>query len=95
MPRPRTTRTVYIAGQRWKIIRARLRLKYGECDYDTRTIRIDERLTGRELLDTLIHELVHARWPDLHEQAVIEFSNIAAEVLYAERFRRAGDQEDD
>jgi len=43
----------------------------------------------------LIHELVHARWPDLHEQAVIEFSNIAAEVLDAERFRRAGDQEDD
>jgi hypothetical protein len=95
MPRARTTRTVYIAGQRWKIVRAKLRRAYGECDYDTRTIRIDERVTGRELLDTLIHELVHARWPDLHEQAVIEFSNIAAEVLDAERFRRAGDQEDD
>ena len=41
MPRPRTTRTVYIAGQRWKIVRAKLRRAYGECDYDKRTIRID------------------------------------------------------
>jgi hypothetical protein len=94
MPRARTTRTVYIAGQRWKLRRAKLNRKYGDCDYATRTIRIDERISGIELLDTLIHELVHARWPDLHEQAVIEFSNIAAEVLDAERFRRPEDQEE-
>jgi hypothetical protein len=93
MARQRRTRTVYIAGQRWKVCRARLRGRYGDCDYATRTIRIDERISGTELLDTLLHELVHARWPDLHEEAVIEFATMATEVLDAERFRRAEDEE--
>jgi hypothetical protein len=51
-------------------------------------IRIDPRVTGTDLLDTLIHELVHARWPDLHEEAVTEFATMAASVLDGERFRR-------
>lgn len=93
MPRPKT-RTVYIAGQRWKLRRAKLNRKYGDCDYATRTIRIDERISGIELLDTLLHELVHARWPDLHEEAVIEFATMATEVIDAERFRRPEDQEE-
>jgi hypothetical protein len=80
--------TVYINGQRWKIRRARLRGKCGDCDYGTRTIRIDSRLCGTDLLDTLIHELVHARWPDLHEEAVLEFATLAAGVIDAEGFRR-------
>jgi hypothetical protein len=94
MARQRRTRTVYIAGQRWQVRRARLRGKYGDCDYATRTIRIDDRISGTELLDTLLHELVHARWPDLHEEAVIEFATMATEVLDAERFRRAEDEEE-
>jgi hypothetical protein len=93
MARQRRTCTVYIAGQRWKIRRARLRGRYGDCDYETRTIRIDERISGTELLDTLIHELVHARWPDLLESSVEEFATMATEVLNAERFLRPEDEE--
>lgn len=90
---PRSARSVYINGQRWKIRRARLRGKCGDCDYGTRTIRIDSRITGTDLLDTLLHELVHARWPDLHEEAVTEFATMAAAELNAEGFRRREDDD--
>ena len=95
MPRrKRQRRTVYVGDQRWKIIRATLRGIYGDCDYGTRTIRIHGGLRGVDLLDTLTHELIHARWPDLHEDAVREFSETLSGVLDAEGFRHKDDEED-
>jgi hypothetical protein len=88
MAATRKQRTVYIAGQRWKIQRARLRTLYGDCNYDLRRIRIDERLAGTDLLDTLLHELIHARWPDLAEESVAEFAGILTTVLEQEGYRR-------
>lgn len=88
MARQRRTRTVYIAGQRWKIRRAKLRGRYGDCDYATRTIRIHHTLSGTELMDTLLHEMIHARWPDLLESSVEEFAATLTGVLDAERFRQ-------
>lgn len=90
---PRSARTVYINGTRWKIRRARLRGKCGDCDYGARVIRLDSRVTGTDLLDTILHELCHARWPDLHEEAVTEFATMAATVLDAEGFRRKEDDD--
>lgn len=85
--------TIYIGDQRWKICRdRRLRGKYGECDYGSRTIRICASLRGLDLLDTLIHELLHARWPDLHEQAVEEFAATLAGFLDAAGFQRQEDE---
>jgi hypothetical protein len=88
MARQRIQRTVYIGGQRWKIRRAKLRGCYGDCNYATRTIRIHHTLTGTELMDTLLHEMIHARWPDLLESSVEEFAATLTGVLDAERFRR-------
>jgi hypothetical protein len=88
----RSIQTVHINGARWKIRRARLRGRCGECDYGARTIRIATGLDGTDLLDTLIHELCHARWPDLHEEAVLEFATLAAKVLTAEGFSRQEDE---
>ena len=94
MPRrKRQRRTVYIGEQRWKIIRAALRGIYGDCDYGTRTIRIHAGLRGVDLLDTLIHELIHARWPDLHEEAVVDFSETLSGLLDAEGFRHSDEEE--
>jgi hypothetical protein len=42
----------------------------------------------------LIHELIHARWPDLSEDAVVEFSETLSGVLDAEGFRHRDDEED-
>lgn len=93
--RKRQLRTVYIGEQRWKIIRATLRGIFGDCDYGTRTIRIHKGLRGIDLLDTLIHELIHARWPDLHEDAVVEFSETLSGVLDAEGIRLVDDDDED
>lgn len=93
MARQRVQRTVYIGDQRWKIRRAKLRGKYGDCDYARRTIRIHHTLAGAELMDTLLHELIHARWPDLLESSVEEFASTLASVLDAEGFCRPADVE--
>lgn len=96
MPRrQRRQRTVYVGDQRWKIIRKRLRSDDGQCDYGKKTIRVDERLHGVDLLDTLIHELIHARWPDLSEDAVAEFSETVSGVLDAEGFRQPDDHDEE
>ena len=91
MARTRRQRTVYIAGQRWKIQRARLRNLYGDCDYAKRRIRIHHTLAGTDLLDTLLHELIHARWPDIAEESVAEFAGILTTVLEQEGYRRGED----
>ena len=88
MARQRIQRTVYINGERWKIRRAKLRGCYGDCNYATRTIRVHHTLAGTELMDTLLHEMIHARWPDLLETSVAEFASTLTGVLDAERFRR-------
>lgn len=96
MPRrQRKQRTVYVGDQRWKILRKRMRKDDGQCDYNTQTIRIDDRLHGVDLLDTLLHELVHARWPDLTEDAVAEFSETASGLLDAEGFRQPDDHDEE
>lgn len=91
MARTRRQRTVYIAGQRWKIQRARLRNIYGDCNYELRRIRLDERLAGSDYLDTLLHELIHARWPDISESSVAEFAGLLTTVLEQEGYRRGED----
>lgn len=95
MPRrQRKVRTVYVGDQRWKVCRRRMRGDDGRCDYNTRTIAIADTLVGVDLLDTLIHELIHARWPDLSEEAVAEFSETVSGVIHAEGFRQPDDHEE-
>jgi hypothetical protein len=84
----RRQRTIEIAGAKWHIVRARLRNLYGLCDYATRTIKVDARLTGTDYLDTLLHELIHARWPDISEESVQEFAGMLTTVLEQEGYRR-------
>lgn len=85
MPLSRRRRTIYINGQRWKIQwDAPLRKDvYGMCDYGTRTIQLRRGQDVTELVDTIIHEIVHARWPDLDESAVIDISETISGFLDA------------
>jgi hypothetical protein len=96
MPRRRRQRrTVYVGDQRWKIERSEaLRGCDGDCNYDLKRIRIHARLVAVDLLDTLIHELIHARWPDLSEDAVADFAETLSGVLDAEGFRQPDHEED-
>jgi hypothetical protein len=57
--------------------------RFGDCDYDSRVIRICQRLTGEAFINTLCHEMIHARWPDLSEDAVREFADeLAGNVTF-------------
>ena len=49
---------------------------------DKRKIIIDSRLTGVELLETILHEILHIQQPDLSEEAVLRYSKETAEVLW-------------
>lgn len=93
MARTRRRRTIYIGGQRWKVDwNAALRGDtYGLCDYATKTIRLRRGQTVTELVDTIIHEILHARWADLDESAVIDISETISGFLDASGLLSAED----
>lgn len=49
---------------------------------ENRKIIIDMRLTGVELLETILHEVAHVQQPDLSEEAVLEYSKETADILW-------------
>jgi hypothetical protein len=80
----RRRRTVYIAGQRWKVQwDCRLRGAYGICDYENKTIKLAAGMDTADLVDTILHELLHARWPDLDETAVCDMAETCSRFLDA------------
>lgn len=84
--------TVYIGEQRWRVRRCKVPSdRHGDCDYDRRLIRVSDRLAGDDLLEVIVHELIHARWPDLSEEAVEEFGQEVASVVTAFGFRHEED----
>lgn len=90
-----TISRIYIDGRPWRVLfGCRLRDADGLCDYDTNTIKIRKGLHGIDLLDAILHELIHARWPDLHEAAVEDFSETVSGFLHAKAFRQPDDHEE-
>jgi hypothetical protein len=49
-------------GKLWKIELIELK---GLCDYDDRTITIGKHCSSEDLVDTVIHELLHAEYPKM------------------------------
>lgn len=52
----------------------------GICDYETKTIFINPK-SSRNLLNVLSHELLHARFRDLEEDAIEEMGTLIEEVF--------------
>ena len=86
---------IFIGDERWTIHRtSKLPSdRDGECDYSARTIRIRASLQGEELMEVAVHEIVHARWPDLSEEAVMEFGQEISGTLYGLGFRHEEEQD--
>ena len=74
-------RTLYIGDKRWKLQQARLRDRRGDANIETKTIRVCESLVGQELVEVLVHEIVHARVWDLDETAVSDIGQAVASAL--------------
>ena len=91
---PRRTATVHIGQKRWKIrICAVPTDRLGDCNDETGTIRVSEKLVGVDFVEVLLHELIHARWWCLDEGEVTEFAEEAAAVLEAFGITRGEDDD--
>ena len=63
---------------------------FGEMDPDTGDIFIDPRQSEEEMLDTLIHELMHYYFPRMSEDRVHKSSSGIADELWKLGYRRKG-----
>jgi len=79
-------------GQRYWVFRFVNHLvNYGEVEHgdsaDTRIIRIRRGQSEQEMLDTIIHEALHAARPELDEDAVASTSNDLSRLLWKLGYR--------
>lgn len=78
---------VAVRGHHWELIFVE-RLPSGDCgEMDPigvpgKEIRVSLHQTDIDIIDTLIHELLHAALPDTCEEAVTETATDIAKVLY-------------
>jgi hypothetical protein len=87
--KPAAARKFKIAGRPWRWIYRRMRSNYGLCDYGTRTITIDSTRThsGLPLLDTTIHETLHALQAFATEEHTAETATTIAAILWELGYR--------
>ena len=91
----RRSATVHIGQKKWKIrVCAVPADRLGDCNDETGTIRVSEKLVGVDFVEVLLHELIHARWWCLDEGEVTEFAEEAAAVLEAFGITRGEDDDD-
>jgi hypothetical protein len=81
-----------IRGPGWTVERVRLENPegpwWGDTDWDSHTIRIDERASGHQFVDTLIHEVIHASLQDAKEKAVAGTATAITEALEKIGYRK-------
>lgn len=78
-----------LGGREW-VIRYVNRLKdaWGDCHWETRTIRIARDAKDEKELDTLIHEMGHAIMPYLTEEAILQMGTEMASALWELGYRK-------
>ncbi len=59
----------------------------GECNHSQKTIRVLRSLRGRDRMDTLIHEMLHAVLPDEEELWVNSVASDMSQVLWEYGYR--------
>lgn len=81
---------VTVRGKRWNLVFTRLKKSMGTCDAVTvpnKKIRVSNKLKGVRLLDTIIHELMHAGMWDLDEECIHEVASDIAKTLWKLGYR--------
>jgi hypothetical protein len=79
--------SIKINGSNWKYGYGNTRTTNGHkndglCVYETKTIHINPK-SSRSLEEVICHEFLHARFPDLSEEAVDEAGDILGKVINA------------
>lgn len=87
--------TIKINKKKWKIKIVKSTdlspVSYGECDDVSCTnpeIWIKRSLKPKDLMDTVIHEVLHAVRPELSEEAVLETASTIADALWKLKYRK-------
>lgn len=73
-----------IKGKVWTISRRRRKdadTHYGWADHTRRQIFIHPDIKGKDLTDTILHEVLHVHFPDLSEDAVTLYAREATRIL--------------
>jgi hypothetical protein len=85
---------VKVNGRVWRVVLApatSMGRDWGRCDHPPGrhpTIQIRRSLKGVNLLDTVVHELLHAALPQLDEETVDTTARSIAKGLHALQYRR-------
>lgn len=89
MARRDAARRFQIAGESWRWRYRRMRRYYGICDYAARTITIDSTPShvGFALLDTTIHETLHALQAFATEEHTATAATTIATILHELGYR--------
>lgn len=79
-----------IGGRIWRWLYKPMRSYWGLCDYGSRTITIDAspRHAGRTLLDSEIHEALHALQVFATEEHTATVASTLADILWGLGYRR-------
>ena len=92
MPNYPDDRTARIGGKRWRVrfLPAAVfsRGCDGDCSIRSNTIRIKRNLKGRSMLESLIHETLHAAHWQIAEECVAETADDLARLLWRLGYRR-------
>ena len=74
-----------IEGKKWTVEDAEI---CGMCDREQRLITISPRLTPKQRMGAMLHELLHVALPNLDEDTVGSVECILQEGLWADGWRR-------
>lgn len=85
--------TCNVRGQRYRVAWEHPTKAVGTCDPKNHVIQIKPNLGDDELLDTVIHELLHACYPDMGEDAIAESSRTITDALWRIGYRLEDDIE--
>src|SRR5690606_41206628 len=75
---------VTLLGKRYRLRFVRMERQHGDCDPPDapgKEIRIDTRLEGEELAETLIHEMLHAVRSEEHTSELQSRENLVCRLL--------------
>jgi hypothetical protein len=73
---------VKILGKYWDIrFRPNLGGNDGDCDYESKVLRLRSSLRGDELMETCIHEVLHGANGHLTEEFVTDFARDVTRIL--------------
>jgi hypothetical protein len=76
------TRTIEIRGEKWKVIFKKPPKEaedaVGYCTYDGRKIYVTP---DEDCLGTYIHEILHALFPQMNEESIVESEQVLMDAL--------------